>query len=149
VTLHKELPHGQTVAGYIKRFTVDSKRAQFLLDIPGEYRPQILIELPSPTTIDSALAVGNVTFDTVLGDIQIGIAKGDLLLHTEDDGFKKLEASVAIGGIRDKRPGGHSHGRFATTWIRAGTGAYSVTASIAMGKLILLPKSPTPPATKY
>lgn len=117
IRLRRELPKGRTVADYISQFSVDSKQAEFQFKAPKEYRPEIAIEVPEATASEIELGVGSIEFHRIPGDLNISLAKGNTLLHSNSKAdYASISASTGIGGTRDKRPGGKSTGHLASLW---------------------------------
>ena len=140
IRLRRELPQGRTVADYSSQFSVDSKQAEFQFKAPKEYRPEITLDVPEGTASEIVLGVGSIELDRIPGDLTISIGKGDMLLHSNSKAdYASVNASLGIGGTRDKRPGGRSTGHLASGWHDQGTGTYKVTFSAGWGDLILLP----------
>lgn len=139
ITLKNELPKGHTVADYIRQFTTDSKQTELYIDIPKKYRPEIVLEVPEPTTFDAGLGVGTVQFDSIPGNLDIGIGKGDLRLYTHgENDYSYISAGFGVGGVKDKRPGVRNHGHFANGWEEKGNGKYKVSFGAGWGHLVLL-----------
>ena len=141
ITLKRELPRGSTVADFIPQFTVDSKQTELQIDLPEKYWPQIVIEIPERTSFNAGLGKGTIDFNSIPGDLSIGVGKGDLLLHTRSQAdYALLSAGFALGGVEDKRPGGKNHGHMRNVWSETGTGKYNVSLGAGWGHLVLLPQ---------
>jgi hypothetical protein len=140
IRLRKELPKGRTVADYIPLFSVDSKQAELQFKAPKDLHPEITLEVPESTAFKFGLGSGSIEFDRIPGNLNIGIGKGDLLLHANGNAdYSSINAGFGIGGMRDKRPGGHNVGYLAGGWKDQGSGKYNVELGAGWGDLILLP----------
>ena len=139
VSLGKSLPTGQRVSSFIRRFVVTGSRIEIEIEAPEGISPRVGLALPLGTRTELALVRGNLDIGHLLGDSQIAIVKGNATLHLADADFSSLECATIMGGIRDHRPGGSSHGHVLSTWTAHGTGAAKIEFSAVSGDLILLP----------
>lgn len=141
--LSKPLPAGALAAHLVRRFAFTTSGAhpglQLEIDAPPGTSPRVELALPLGTSTELALVQGNLELTRLLGNAQIAIVKGNATLHLADSDFKTLECATIMGGIRDRRPGGSSHGHMLSTWTTNGTGTAKIEISAVSGDLILLP----------
>lgn len=144
VELGKPLPAGALAATVVRRFAFTGTGVrpglQLEIDAPKGTAPHVTLALPLGTSMELALIEGNLELTRPLGDAHIAIVKGKATLHLADSDFRSLECSALMGGIRDARPGGKSHGHMLSTWKTSGTGTAMIEVSAVSGDLLLLPR---------
>ncbi len=141
ISLGKPLSSEQLVSTFVRHFVLTGSRLELDIEAPEGASPRVSLALPLGTTTELALVSGDLNISHLLGDSQIAIVKGNATLHLADADFSSLECATIVGGIRDRRPGGNSHGHVLSTWTTHGTGTAKVQVSAVSGDLILLPPS--------
>ena len=140
IDLSKPLPGGQLASHLLRRFVMKDGALELEMEAPEGISARVQLALPRGMRSEFALVRGDLEVLHLLGDAQIAIVKGNATLHLADADFATLECATILGGIRDRRPGGSTHGRMLSTWTARGTGTPKIEFSAVSGDLILLPR---------
>jgi hypothetical protein len=139
IDLSKALPSGQLASSLVHRFLLSDSGLHLEIKAPEGANARIHLALPVGTATEFALVRGDLNVLRLFGNAHIAIVKGNATLHLADADFATLQCAAVLGGIRDRRPGGGSHGHVLSSWTAHGTGAANIQMSAVSGDLILLP----------
>lgn len=97
----------------------------------------IRIEVPKKTNLRFHMGAGQVTVEGVAGDKDIDLYAGQIVLHSPDGAYKRVDASVDIGDVRAAAYGIDRGGFFRSFTRTVENGEYRLRAHVITGQIDL------------
>jgi hypothetical protein len=111
-----------------------------------EYR----IKVPSSTPLIVKHDLGDVSVDGLVGDIDVTVRQGQILLHLPEDGRYDIHAKSDCGNVNSDFPGEKKR----TWWLtqraasEASPGAHKMNLKVTFGDIVILKtRVPKPPGS--
>lgn len=97
----------------------------------------IRIEVPKKTNLRFHMGAGQVKVEDVTGDKDIDLYAGQIVLHSPDGAYKRVDASVDIGDVRAAAYGIDRGGFFRSFTRTLQNGEYRLRAHVITGQIDL------------